>query len=71
MRHLMLIVGSLVGLASCHETSSQTPSERSRLEMICGCVPAPSDMPFPDGSPELWCYDDAQHGIWGMSYKYH
>jgi hypothetical protein len=23
------------------------------------------------GQTELACYDDAQHGIWGMSYKYH
>lgn len=23
------------------------------------------------GQTELSCYDDAQHGIWGMSYKYH
>ena len=23
------------------------------------------------GQTELLCYDDAQHGIWGMSYKYH
>jgi hypothetical protein len=23
------------------------------------------------GQTELVCYDDAQHGIWGMSYKYH
>ena len=23
------------------------------------------------GQSELSCYDDAQHGIWGMSYKYH
>jgi hypothetical protein len=23
------------------------------------------------GQTELACYDDAQHGLWGMSYKYH
>ena len=23
------------------------------------------------GQTELSCYDDAQHGLWGMSYKYH
>lgn len=23
------------------------------------------------GQTELSCYDDAQHGVWGMSYKYH
>jgi hypothetical protein len=23
------------------------------------------------GQTELACYDDTQHGIWGMSYKYH
>jgi hypothetical protein len=23
------------------------------------------------GQTELSCYDDSQHGIWGMSYKYH
>jgi hypothetical protein len=23
------------------------------------------------GQTEMSCYDDAQHGIWGMSYKYH
>jgi hypothetical protein len=23
------------------------------------------------GQTEMACYDDAQHGIWGMSYKYH
>ena len=23
------------------------------------------------GQTELSCFDDGQHGIWGMSYKYH
>ena len=23
------------------------------------------------GQTELSCFDDAQHGVWGMSYKYH
>jgi hypothetical protein len=52
--------GALVGCDGSPPSSRLPPddlAERARLEARCGCQPAPESMPFPAGSPDLWCYD--------------
>ena len=46
--------------------------EHYMLGVIIGRGGGPEDLGATFwGQTELSCYDDAQHGIWGMSYKYH
>jgi hypothetical protein len=46
--------------------------EHYMLGVILGRGGGPEDLGATFwGQTELSCYDDAQHGIWGMSYKYH
>jgi hypothetical protein len=46
--------------------------EHYMLGVILGRGGGPEDLGATFwGQTELSCYDDSQHGIWGMSYKYH
>jgi hypothetical protein len=46
--------------------------EHYMLGVILGRGGGPEDLGSTFwGQTELSCYDDSQHGIWGMSYKYH
>jgi hypothetical protein len=46
--------------------------EHNMLAVILGRGGGPDELGATFwGQTELSCYDDAQHGIWGMSYKYH
>lgn len=75
------IPSGLVGGASAEGTSVIFPAdlfilrpniEHYMLGIIFGRGGGPEELGATFwGQTELSCYDDAQHGIWGMSYKYH